>query len=49
MVFTEYIFVMDADVDVHNTSEFLFHIFAGTDPQRDTMITKGRRHAERLL
>ena len=41
MMFTKYIVVVDADVNVHNTSEVLFHLTANTDPQRDTIFTKG--------
>jgi 4-hydroxy-3-polyprenylbenzoate decarboxylase len=41
MMFTKYIIVVDADVDVHNTSEVLFHLCANTDPQRDSIFTKG--------
>ena len=41
MMFTKYIVVVDADVDVHNTSEVLFHLCANTDPQRDSLFTKG--------
>jgi 4-hydroxy-3-polyprenylbenzoate decarboxylase len=41
MMFTKYIVVVDAEVDVHNTSEVLFHLFANTDPQRDSIFTKG--------
>jgi 4-hydroxy-3-polyprenylbenzoate decarboxylase len=41
MMFTKYIVVVDADVNVHNTSEVLFHWFANTDPQRDSLLTKG--------
>ena len=26
---------------VHDTSQVLFHLFADTDPQRDTMLTRG--------
>src|ERR1700722_9476737 len=33
--------VVDADVNVHNTSEVLFHLCANTDPQRDALFTKG--------
>jgi hypothetical protein len=29
------------DVDVHNTSEVLFRLCANTDPQRDSIFTKG--------
>jgi 4-hydroxy-3-polyprenylbenzoate decarboxylase len=41
MMFSKYIVVVDAPVDVHNTSEVLFHLCANTDPQRDTLFTKG--------
>ena len=41
MMFTKYIVVVDEDVDVHNTSEVLFRLCANTDPQRDTIFTKG--------
>jgi 4-hydroxy-3-polyprenylbenzoate decarboxylase len=41
MMFTKYIIVVDADVDVHNTSQVLFHLTANTDPQRDSLFTKG--------
>ena len=41
MMFSKYIVVVDADVNVHNTSEVLFHLFANTDPQRDSIFTKG--------
>lgn len=41
MMFTKYIVVVDADVDVHNTSQVLFRLCANTDPQRDTLFTKG--------
>ena len=41
MMFTKYIVVVDQDVDVHNTSEVLFRLCANTDPQRDTIATKG--------
>src|SRR5262245_6112722 len=41
MTFTKYIVVVDADVDVHNTSEVLFRLCANTDPQRDSIFTKG--------
>jgi len=33
--------VVDAGVNVHNTSEVLFHLTANTDPQRDSLFTKG--------
>jgi 4-hydroxy-3-polyprenylbenzoate decarboxylase len=41
MMFTKYIVVVDEDVDVHNTSEVLFRLCANTDPQRDSIFTKG--------
>jgi len=41
MMFTKYLMVVDADVNVHNTSEVLFRLCANTDPQRDSIFTKG--------
>ena len=41
MMFTKYLVVVDADVNVHNTSEVLFHLCANTDPQRDSLLTRG--------
>lgn len=41
MMFTKYMIIVDADVNVHNTSEVLFRICANTDPQRDSIFTKG--------
>jgi 4-hydroxy-3-polyprenylbenzoate decarboxylase len=41
MMFTKYIMVVDDDVDVHNTREVLFRLCANTDPQRDSIFTKG--------
>jgi len=41
MMFTKYIVVVDDDVDVHDTSEVLFRLCANTDPQRDSIFTKG--------
>ena len=41
MMFTKYLIVVDDDVDVHNTSEVLFRLWANTDPQRDRIFTKG--------
>ena len=41
MMFSKYIVVVDGGVDVHNTSEVLFHLCANTDPQRDSIFTKG--------
>ena len=40
-MFTKYIIVVDDDVNVHNTSEVLFRLCANTDPQRDSIFTKG--------
>jgi len=37
----KYIVVVDDDVDVHSTSEVLFRLCANTDPQRDSIFTKG--------
>jgi 4-hydroxy-3-polyprenylbenzoate decarboxylase len=41
MMFTKYLVVVDADVNVHNTSEVLFRLCANTDPQRDSIFTRG--------
>jgi 4-hydroxy-3-polyprenylbenzoate decarboxylase len=41
MMFTKYLVVVDDDVDVHNTSDVLFRLCANTDPQRDSLFTKG--------
>ena len=41
MMFTKYLVVVDEGVDVHNTSEVLFHWCANTDPARDLLPTKG--------
>jgi len=41
MMFTKYIIVVDHDVDVHNTSEVLFQLCSNTDPQRDSLMTRG--------
>jgi len=41
MMFSKYIIVVDAEVNVHDTREVLFHLFADTDPQRDTILTRG--------
>lgn len=41
MMFSKIIVVVDADVDVHNTSDVLFHLCANIDPQRDSIFTKG--------
>ncbi|MEI6560716.1 MAG: menaquinone biosynthesis decarboxylase [Verrucomicrobiota bacterium] len=41
MMFTKYLIVVDEEVDVHNTSEVLFCMCSNTDPQRDSLFTKG--------
>jgi 4-hydroxy-3-polyprenylbenzoate decarboxylase len=41
MMFSKYIIVVDDDVDVHNTRDVLFRLCANTDPQRDTLFTRG--------
>jgi 4-hydroxy-3-polyprenylbenzoate decarboxylase len=41
MMFTKYIVVVDEDVNVHDTSAVLFRLCANTDPQRDSIFTKG--------
>lgn len=41
MMFTKYIVVVDHDVNVHNTSDVLFRLCANTDPQRDSLLTRG--------
>jgi 4-hydroxy-3-polyprenylbenzoate decarboxylase len=41
MMFTKIIVVVDAHVDVQNTSDVLFHLCANIDPQRDSIFTKG--------
>jgi 4-hydroxy-3-polyprenylbenzoate decarboxylase len=41
MMFTKYIVVVDDDVDVHNTRDVLFRLCANTDPQRDSIFTRG--------
>ena len=33
--------MVDDDVNVHNTSEVLFRLCANTDPQHDSIFTKG--------
>ena len=40
-MFTKYLVVVDDVVNVHNTSEVLFRLCANTDPQRDSIFTKG--------
>ena len=41
MMFTKFIVVVDDDMEVHNTSEVLFRLCANTDPQRDSVFSKG--------
>jgi len=41
MMFTKYIIVVDDDVDVHDTREVLFRWLSNTDPQRDSLLTRG--------
>ncbi len=41
MMFTKYLVVVDDDVDVHDTSAVLFRLCSNTDPQRDTLLTRG--------
>ncbi len=41
MMFTKIIVVVDAGVNVHDTSDVLFHLCANIDPQRDSIFTKG--------
>ncbi|MDX1950664.1 MAG: UbiD family decarboxylase [Verrucomicrobiota bacterium] len=41
MMFTKYFVIVDEDVNVHDTSEVLFRLCANTEPQRDTIMTKG--------
>jgi 4-hydroxy-3-polyprenylbenzoate decarboxylase len=41
MMFSKIIVCVDADVDVHNTSDVLFHLCSNIDPERDTIFTKG--------
>ncbi len=38
---TKYLVLVDDDMDVHNNSEVLFRLCANTDPQRDSIFTKG--------
>jgi 4-hydroxy-3-polyprenylbenzoate decarboxylase len=41
MSLSKYIWVVDADVDVHNMDEVLFHVTSNTDPLRDLVIGEG--------
>jgi 4-hydroxy-3-polyprenylbenzoate decarboxylase len=40
MMFTKIVVVVDAHVNVHDTSDVLFHLCANIDPQRDSIFTK---------
>lgn len=40
MMFSKFIVLVDHDVNVHDTSDVLFHWMANVDPQRDSLITK---------
>jgi len=41
MMFTKYIIVVDDNIDIHNLSNLAFHVFANTDPKRDSIFTEG--------
>lgn len=41
MMFSKIIVAVDAHVNVHDTSDVLFHLCANVDPERDTIFTKG--------
>jgi len=41
MMLSKFIVVVDADVNVHNLDEVMFHLAANVDPRRDTMIVDG--------
>ncbi len=41
MMFAKMIFVFDADVDVQDTAQVLFHLGANVDPHRDLTLVKG--------
>jgi 4-hydroxy-3-polyprenylbenzoate decarboxylase len=41
MMFTKYLVVVDDDVNVHDTAAVLFRLCANTDPQRDTLQSRG--------
>ncbi len=38
---SKYIWVVDADVNVHDMDEVLFHVTSNTDPRRDVVIADG--------
>ncbi|CAB4244257.1 conserved protein of unknown function [Methylacidimicrobium sp. AP8] len=41
MMFTKILVVVDAEVNVHDTSDVLFHLCANVDPERDFLFTRG--------
>jgi 4-hydroxy-3-polyprenylbenzoate decarboxylase len=41
LMFSKYVVVVDAHVDVQNLAEVAWHVFNNTDPQRDTMFAEG--------
>lgn len=41
MMFSKYIIVVDAHVDVQNPAEVAFHVFNNTDPKHDMMFSEG--------
>ncbi|MCA9807477.1 MAG: menaquinone biosynthesis decarboxylase [Cyanobacteria bacterium HKST-UBA06] len=41
LMFSKYIIVVDADVDVRNLSDVAWRVFNHTDPKRDTVISEG--------
>jgi 4-hydroxy-3-polyprenylbenzoate decarboxylase len=41
LMFSKFIIVVDAHVDVQNVSEVMFHVWNSVDPRRDTFIVEG--------
>lgn len=41
MMFSKFIFVFDADTDIHNFREAAFKVFSHVDPKRDIVFTEG--------
>jgi len=41
MMFTKILVVVDAEVNVHDTADVLFHLCANVDPERDFLFTRG--------
>ncbi len=41
MMLSKFIVVVDADVDVHNQDDVMFHLAANVDPRRDTFLVDG--------